>query len=298
MTELLRNRWMGVAAVLLSATCFAFTSILFKTAFRIGLGPFEILALQSWIASILLLAYNFLFRREVFKVTKRTLLALAFQGIIGSLGTSILYAYALIYLPVSVAILLLYLYPVLVLTAGVVFWNKKVSPHEIIALLLTFTGTILASGFFLGVGKIPLLGVIFGLASAFAYAVFNLVGELAVQKISPLGVMSFSQWFSSLGLLMYFHGRWVNIPWQEFQIWIIGLALATIASILPFYLILVGIKYIGSDQAAILSTFELPMTFILAALILQEFPRWNQWVGGALVLAGIILLNWRHSGSQ
>ncbi len=90
----------------------------------------------------------------------------------------------------------------------------------------------------------------------------------------------------------------MSIPWQNAKTWEVGLLLATVASIIPFYMILVGIERLGADQAAILSTFELPMTFILAAVFLNEFPTGGQWVGGGLVLAGILLLNWRSKGEQ
>lgn len=126
------------------------------------------------------------------------------------------------------------------------------------------------------------------------YALFNLIGELAVRQVSPLTTMSFAQWFSSLGLLLYLWRNISNLPWHNVSILGISLALATIASIFPFYLILVGIQRIGAGQTAILSTFELPMTFVLAAVFLAEIPQWNQYVGGALVLLGIILLYWRN----
>lgn len=284
----------GVAAVLFSATCFAATSILIKIAFRLGLSPEQTLALQSWLSSLLLLAYA-LWRRQwsEYMFDKRTLVILLMQGLAGSLGTSLIFAYSLLYLPVSVAILLLYLYPVLVLSAGVVLWQKRISSKEMMALALTLGGTVLASGVLSGVGAVPLKGIILGITAAVCYAVFNLTGEIALKRLSPIVTLSYAHWFSSLGLILLLRQDILLIPWQSRTIWILGFVLATVASLLPFYFILVGIKYIGSDKAAILSTFELPMTFILAALILYEFPDWRQWAGGGLVLAGIILLNWR-----
>lgn len=293
-----KQQVLGVGAVLLSATCFSLTSILIKTAFSLGLNPFQTLALQSWLASFLLLFYGLIFERRLFKISRRTALILSFQGLAGSLGTSILYAYALLYLPVSVAILLLYLYPVLVLGAGVVFLHKKIGPKEGIALLLTLVGTTLASGIFTGVAGVALGGVLLGLAAAVAYAIFNVVGEMALQEVSPLTAMSYSQWFSSLGLILYFRGDIFQIPWSSPEVWGMGIALATVASIFPFYLILVGIQKIGSDKAAILSTFELPVTFLMAALFLNEIPNLIQMAGGGLVLGGIILLNWRGSNER
>ena len=298
MQNVQKRRLQGVAAVLAAGTGYAFMSILVKGAFQLGLGPIQVIALQSWIASLILLIYAVFFKREIFKVSPHMLRLLALQGLIGALGTSLLYAYALKFLPVSVAILLLYLYPALVLAAGVLIWHKRVGRQELIALLLTLTGTTLASGIFSGVGAVAWIGIVLGLASAMAYAVFNIVGEIVLAKVSPLVAMCFTQWVCAIALLVILKGNIMSIPWQNAQTWEVGLLLATVASIIPFYMILVGIERLGADQAAILSTFELPMTFILAAVYLNEFPTGDQWVGGSLVMCGILLLNWRHNGEQ
>jgi len=139
---------------------------------------------------------------------------------------------------------------------------------------------------------------VLGLAGAMAYATFNLLGEIVLAKVSPLVAMCFTQWVCAIALLVILKGNIMSIPWQNAQTWEVGLLLATAASIVPFYMILVGIERLGADQAAILSTFELPMTFILAAVFLNEFPTGDQWIGGGLVLGGILLLNWRRKGEQ
>lgn len=291
-----RRRLQGVAAILTAGTGYAFMSILVKWAFQLGLGPIQVIALQSWIASLVLLIYAVFFKREVFKVPLRTLGLLVIQGVVGVLGTSLLYAYSLKYLPVSVAILLLYLYPALVLAAGVLFWHKRVGRQELVALLLTLFGTTLASGIFSGVGAVAWIGIVLGLAAATAYAVFNLVGELVLVKVSPVIAMCLTQWVCAISLLVILKGDVMSIPWQNAETWEVGLLLATVASIIPFYMILVGIERLGADQASILSTVELPMTFIMAAVFLNEFPTGVQLIGGSLVLGGIFLLNWRSKG--
>ncbi|KUO78686.1 MAG: multidrug transporter [Desulfosporosinus sp. BRH_c37] len=297
--QIVQNRRLqGIVAVLAAGTGYAFMSILVKWAFLLGLGPIQVIALQSWIASLALLIYTVFFKPEIFNVPLRTFGLLALQGVVGALGTSLLYAYALKFLPVSVAILLLYLYPALVLAAGVLIWHKRVSRQELVALLLTLVGTTLASGIFSGVGAVAWIGIVLGLAAAIAYAVFNIVGEIVLARVSPLVAMCFTQWACAIALLVILKGDIKSIPWQNAQTWEVGLLLATVASIIPFYMILVGIQRLGADQAAILSTFELPMTFILAAVFLNEFPTEDQWIGGCLVMCGILLLNWRRNGEQ
>jgi len=291
-----KRRLQGVGAVLIAGTGYAFMSILVKRAYQLGLGPIQVIALQSWLASTLLLSYAMCFKREIFSISLRNLRLLTVQGAVGALGTSLLYAYALKYLPVSVAILLLYLYPALVLVAGVVIWQKRVGRQELVAFILTMVGTTLASGVFSGVSGVALVGIVLGLAAALAYAVFNIIGEVVLAEVSPLVAMCYTQWVCALALLIILKGDVLSIPWQNVQIWETGLLLATVASIVPFYLILVGIKRLGADQAAILSTFELPMTFLLAAVFLNEFPTEEQWIGGGLVMGGILLLNWGSKG--
>jgi len=180
----------------------------------------------------------------------------------------------------------------------VLIWHKRVGPQELVALLLTLFGTTLASGILSGVGVVAWIGIVLGLAGAMAYAVFNIVGEIVLARVSPLVAMCYTQWVCAIALLVILKGNILSIPWQNAQTWEIGLLLATVASIIPFYMILVGIERLGADQAAILSTFELPMTFILAAVFLNEFPTGDQWIGGGLVLGGILLLNWRRNGEQ
>lgn len=293
-----KRRLQGVAAVLAAGTGYAFMSILVKKAFQLELGPIQVISLQSWLASLILLIYAVFFKREIFRVSFHMIWLLALQGVVGALGTSLLYAYSLKFLPVSVAILLLYLYPALVLAAGVLIWHKHVGRQELVALLLTLGGTTLASGIFTGVGVIAWVGIALGLAGAMAYAVFNIMGEIVLAKVSPLVAMCYTQWICAIALFVILKGNIMSIPWQNTQTWQIGLLLATLASILPFYMILVGIERLGADKAAILSTFELPMTFILAAVFLNEFPTGDQWIGGSLVLGGILLLNWRRNGEQ
>jgi drug/metabolite transporter (DMT)-like permease len=293
-----KRRLQGIGATLIAGTGYALMSILVKGAYQIGLSPIQVIALQSWLASLLLLIYAVLFKREIFRINSRILRLLAVQGLVGALGTSLTYAYALKFLPVSVAILLLYLYPALVLAAGVIIWHKRVGRQELTAFLLTLAGTTLASGIFSGVSEVAWLGIVLGLASAMACAVLNIIGELVLAKVSPLVTMCYTQWICAIGLLFVLKGDILSIPWQNAQTWETGLLLATVASIIPFYMIFVGIDRLGADQAAILSTFELPMTFMMAAIFLNEFPTGDQWVGGSLVMGGILLLNWRFKGES
>jgi drug/metabolite transporter (DMT)-like permease len=73
--------------------------------------------------------------------------------------------------------------------------------------------------------------------------------------------------------------------------WLALIGLGTLSTTLPIVFMLVGILAIGAPNAAILSTIEPIMTVILAAIFLGESLGVMQGIGGAFILASVILLN-------
>ena len=64
----------------------------------------------------------------------------------------------------------------------------------------------------LEVGGVALVGIVLGLAAAIAYAAFNILGELALAKVSPLVAMCFTQWVCAIALLVILKGDIMSIP--------------------------------------------------------------------------------------
>ncbi len=74
--------------------------------------------------------------------------------------------------------------------------------------------------------------------------------------------------------------------------------LAVITSIIPFFLLLQGIKLLGAAKNAVISTSELPMTMLLSFLFLKETISGLQMVGATLVLFGIMILQGPEGPAQ
>jgi drug/metabolite transporter (DMT)-like permease len=68
------------------------------------------------------------------------------------------------------------------------------------------------------------------------------------------------------------------------------LELAIISGILPVVFLYKGIGIVGADKASIVATAELPITIILAYLILGEKMNIVQGIGIFFIIASIILL--------
>ena len=70
-------------------------------------------------------------------------------------------------------------------------------------------------------------------------------------------------------------------------------AIALVSTVTPVLLFFAGMRRVGPSMAAILSTLEPPTTILLAFAAFGESPTAVQLTGGALVLAAVLMLQWR-----
>ncbi len=76
-------------------------------------------------------------------------------------------------------------------------------------------------------------------------------------------------------------------------LWGYGLALAVIATVIPSYLISTGMKRIGANNAAIVTSVGPVSTILQAHFFLGEPIFMEQIIGTVLVIAGVLLVGWR-----
>jgi drug/metabolite transporter, DME family len=288
------KRYVGYGAVMLSAFFFALISQLTKIAYNNGMTPLQLLTLQSGTAALILLGYTALFNRAALRVPAGMILKLLAHGLLGSLATNVLYAVALLYLPASMGTMLLFTYPILVTLGAFVFFHEKVKATQILALAVAVAGTMLSTQFWqISRESLEFKGILLGLGSAVAYSFFNLYGEHILNKIEPLTSLTYIQMFSALSLVLYqlpvfLSGQAVLV--SNSTQFVIGVSLGTVASIVPFWLLLIGIKHIGSSKASIIGTLELPAVFVLSSVFLHEQLSAWQVAGAILILFSIVMI--------
>jgi drug/metabolite transporter (DMT)-like permease len=79
------------------------------------------------------------------------------------------------------------------------------------------------------------------------------------------------------------------VRWTVPQLALLG-GFAILGTTVPVLTFILGLPLVGASRAAILSTFEPASTVFLAVIILGETAGPLQWIGGALILASVIVL--------
>jgi drug/metabolite transporter (DMT)-like permease len=142
------------------------------------------------------------------------------------------------------------------------------------------------------------LGVLCGLGSAFAYALYSILGKVSLNRGYSAATTSF--YIYSIGVLGLLTLALLIAPDQQLVpgdspgAWGLLLFLALVQTLGAVAAYVTGLRYLEAGIASILATFEPVVATMLAYFVLREAIDWPQMLGGLLVLGAVILLQWRN----
>jgi drug/metabolite transporter (DMT)-like permease len=281
------RRLQGLLLVALSGASFGALGLFGRLAYAAGADVPTALFLRFGLAGLVLLAVM-LARRERF-ARGRVLLALVLLGAVGYVSESLAYFGALTLAPAGLVALLLYLYPALVALLSVWVERERLARGKLLAIALAFGGTCLTLDLQAAGGATRPLGIALGVLSALIYALYILASARVLRHAGALGastVIVLSAAAVYAGIVLARGPAWPQTPagWGA----IAGLSLlGTVVAVLA---LLAGMARVGAVSAALLSTLEPLVAVVLGALFLGERLSAAQGVGGACILAAVVLL--------
>jgi drug/metabolite transporter (DMT)-like permease len=290
--------------LLVSAASFGVMPVLAKLAYGEGLNLITLLSLRFAIAAAamwVLWAYT-RHRGARVSVSLATLVALFLMGAVGYFGQSFSYFSALNLIPASATGLLLYIYPVLVMVLAWVFFKERISARKLLALGLALVGAlmVLGIGSALVAGTNPLgeldpAGVAWGVSAAAIYSLYIIAGTRFTAGLPPtfssaVIISSAALVYAAAGLLT--DQLRLNITPAG---WLLVLVMSIVSTVIAISTFFAGLKLVGPSRAAIISTVEPAVTVGLAALVLHETLTLEQLLGGMLIMAAVLVLQWREA---
>jgi drug/metabolite transporter (DMT)-like permease len=284
----------GAALVIGSACCFGTLGIFGKLAYRLGLSTPQLLSYRFALAAVLLWLAVFLTRAP--RPPRRSLFGLIIMGGAGYVGQSASYFSALHFIPASTNALLLYTYPVVVTLLAALLFGESLGWMKLAAVFIAFMGTMLVIDVQLHAA--PLIGIVLGLGSAAFYTGYILLGSrllpgLPALRSTAVIMTSAAVVWSAFALAT---GQ-LGVDWTVPRAGLLA-SFAVIGTAVPILTFILGLRLVGASRAAILSTFEPASTVLLAVLVLGETGSPLQYIGGALILGSVLLLEgpgWRAS---
>jgi drug/metabolite transporter (DMT)-like permease len=184
--------------------------------------------------------------------------------------------------------------PAIVAIVAWLIWNESLTWSKILAIILTFVGTVLVSGLdVLGQTEMSLGGFLVGLGIPIGYAAWNLFGKKVRKLYNPFTTLTYAFGFGALVLLPF--QFFTPQPWPVTStgvLWFVGLII--LATLIPFSTYTFALGRLPASVAAILAMSEIAFVAVYAYLLLDERLTASQILGAVLVVGGVLLLYWHR----
>jgi drug/metabolite transporter (DMT)-like permease len=288
-----RGYWSGVALVVLSDIALSIAPSGAKLAYDGGSNTLTVVALRGVIAMILLAICAFALRLP-FKASAG---AFCWSVLAGLFYSIMLYGYlgSVEYIPVSLAILIYFIHPILIVILAAFKGDGSFGWQKIGLSVVVFLGLGIAIG--------PELQTLDGRGIALALlAAAGVCGMILFNARAQAGMSNVLTNFYMTAvtggvftLITTMSGGWA-IP-QTSSGWV-GVALTGIGMVVGLLAFFAAFKYIGPVRATMISNVEPLIGILFAVLLLGESLALQQWIGALLVVGGLICFELPKSRQQ
>ncbi len=289
----------GVLIAFLGAICFSTKAIFVKLAYR-----------DTTVDAISLLALRMVFSLPFFvgsawvssskqtnvKFTPRQWVNVAMIGCLGYYISSLLDFLGLQYVTAGIERLILFSYPTLVMLMSSMIFKEKIRPIQWMALVITYVGLLIA---FISEVNLQsaqssnfILGSVLIFICAFTYAAYIVGSGRLIPMIGAAKFNSYAMSFASIGVLLHFFLNSDISLWNfPSLVYVYSFLMAILSTVVPSYLVVLGINRIGSGNTAIVGSIGPVSTLLLAYFFLQESISLFQIVGTGMILFGVLLVS-------
>ncbi len=283
-----RDRIAGIAAATLSALLYGLSPAVAKLAYAGGSNGIMMTFTRSLfgLPVLFFLAHQ---RGVRLKPEKNEWIALVPVSLFGVFATTALLYSSFSYINVGMATVLHYVFPVLVMLAGFLFFRERLRWWKLVSLLLGLGGVLT---FIPSSGQGQILGLLLALGSGFTYAGLM----VAIERTAIAGMHVYKMAFHSslIGCLASLGVGWATASLTlnlTAAAWVYSVLVSLMVSVGAFTLLNLAIVKCGATTTAIIAMLEPVTSVLFGALLLKEPVTPLNWAGFLLIMAGVFMVS-------
>ncbi|KDN55018.1 DMT family transporter [Flavobacterium seoulense] len=285
----------GVLLVGLGASSYGMLATFVKIAYQEGYTTAEVSGSQFTLGLLGVLILNIFLqlkkKSSTVEISKQQILKLVLAGT--SMGfTSVFYYLSVRYVPVSIGIVLLMQTVWMGVLLEMLLDKTRPSLQKIIAVIITLTGTVLATNLLNSSISLDWRGFFWGILAAAAFTTTMFSANRVAPEISSIRRSFFMLLGGTFIVIAFaFITQVTPFNFSIYMRW--GIILALFGTIIPPLLLNTGFPLTGIGLGSIVSALELPVSVAMAYFLLSEKVNGLQWFGIFLIIAAIVLMNIR-----
>jgi drug/metabolite transporter (DMT)-like permease len=282
----------GTLLCVASAAAFGAMAVFGKLAYDEGASVGTLLAVRFALAAALFWALVLLTGeyRQARRLGRRDVTIALALGAGGYAAQAGCFFAALDRIDASLLSLLLYTFPSMVAVTAIALGRERADARRLLALGLASGGLVLVMAT-ARAGAIDAVGAALALGAAVVYTTYILSSQGIAGRVRPMllsaivctgAALTLTIGSAALGELR--PGEVTAAGW----LWLLGIAV--VSTVIAVSLFFAGLKRVGPTAASVLSTVEPVVTVLLAFLVFGELLGALQLLGGALVIAAVLVL--------
>jgi drug/metabolite transporter (DMT)-like permease len=284
------HRWSGLSFALLSALAFGGSGVFAKPLMQLGFSAFEVtwlrLGIMALVMSPLLWRYRGLVR-------KHWGLFLGY-GAFPMAGVQALYFSAVARIPVSIALLIEFMGPILVLIWIGLIQRQPIARSAILGVLLAALGLVALLEVWDGLQLDP-VGLLFAALAAGCQALYFILSDSARDRVEPLALLAMGSMVA--WLIMSLIAQPWHMPWSLLSstvtlnqqlipaLWAVAWV-GLISAVLAYWAGVNAIRRLSPAVASGVAYLEVVTAIVLAWWLLQEALSVVQVLGAVVVCLG------------
>lgn len=282
-----RNRLFGITCATLAAMLYGVAPLLAKIAYAGGSNAMTLTMFRS-VLSFPVLFLIIRLKGLQLKVTGKEFGILLLLSFLGAFATGLMLYDSYSYISIGLATCIHFIYPILVMAAGILFFKERLSKTRLTALALAVAGLWLMLE-----GSMTINGTGVGLAfsSGIAYAGYLLVMDKSEIRRLPALVISFYCCLTASVYLGVFGAVTGQLTFELTPIaWLVTFCMAMVVSVVANSIIMVAVQHVGPAVTSILGMFEPAVSVLLGIVFLHEACTPRSLLACALVIGAVSLI--------
>ncbi|WP_298974538.1 EamA family transporter [uncultured Psychrobacter sp.] len=278
------GQWLGTIQIITAAVCWGTLGIFSTYLNQLGFSGWQVTILRIVTAALIVLFMLPKLYPQLLKLSAKQWGGLALQSLIGVLGMSLCYFFAVSYVGAGAAVALLYTAPVFSLLFAAIFLNESITRQAALLALVAVFGVGLTMA---GDSAQVNWGIGLGLLAGVCYSLYGVLGKRAMHYAHPAPLVFFTSIVISASVLLllpetyHTYSKLLSLPVLSLSY---ALGLALIGTVVPFALYMKALEKLPASRASVFTIFE-PLTAIaLAILLLNQSLSLVQYLGVMLIL--------------
>lgn len=258
-----------------------------------GIASMDIVFLRAVVTAAATIFYLLLFHREMLKIRWNDLWYFLGTGIASITFFNFCYFKAIVMTSLSVAAVLLYTAPAIVMVLSYVLFHEAFTITKVIAILMTFLGCMLVTGILGQQQAITVKGLLYGLGAGFGYALYSIFSRYALEKgYHSLTITCYTFIVTAVASVFFINAPKVSaVVFSSPFYLLLTVALGLVCTVAPYLLYTLGLQEVDNSRAAIIASIEPVTATALGFVVFHEKITVGKILGMMLVLGGMVICN-------